>query len=271
MNTLFKKILAASVAVLLLASCIVLFAACGKKEGGETTEPVSESTGEVVEKGFSAEINEKTLEVYKDGVPFQSINYLENKIDTVNLDFAKEHIEFIDLNFDGQDDICLSISEKKGVISHVCWLYDVKKSSFVFSEELSALKNISVDAQEKQIISETVGEEKSVLTCYEWKEGKLTEVKKLDSDSESVPEPVKDAISKNSLGTKKSDGKSTTAAPVKPSEKTTKPANTKPTQPAKPTKPAKPTQPASNVTEATQNQAESGVQYATGDIDDGWY
>lgn len=271
MNSLSKKIVAAALAILVLAAGVLLLGSCGKKaEEPETTANNTEAVGDKTETGLTAVVEETRILVYEDSVLIQTINFSDVKVaSSINIDFAKEHISFTDFNFDGKDDLCVAVSDKAGDFSYMCFLYTDGDKPFVYNAELSAIKNISVNAEDKQIVSESKKDGEKVYICYEWKDGALKEVKEYD-DSVSVPANVSKAASENTIGTKKTSAKTTEPAsskPAKPTEKTTsKPA--KPTEKNKPSTTKAPSKP--DVTKATQ-PAETGVQFATGDIDDGWF
>lgn len=271
MNSLSKKIIAAALAILVLAAGVLLLGSCGKKtEEPETTGDITEAAADKTKTGLSAVVEETGILVYKDSELIQTIKFSDIKIESaVNLDFAKEHISFTDFNFDGKDDLCVAVSDKAGDFSYICFLYAEGDKPFVYNAELSAIKNISVNAEDKQIVSESKKDGEKIYTCYEWKDGVLKEIKEYD-DGESVPANVSKAASENTIGTKKTTAKTTEPSSAKPSkapEKTTsKPAET--TKKNKPSTTKAPSKP--DVTKATQ-PAESGVQYATGDIDDGWF
>ena len=172
-----------------------------------------------------------------------------------DLDYAKKHYEFIDFNFDGIDDFYIAISAENDVVNYYCWIYNETTKLYEYSKDLSALKNISVDAEKHLVISSVSNE----ISCYKWVDGVLTLDKSYDSSKEEIPEEVTNAVENNSIGSDKKP-----SADKKPSSDT-KETTKKQSGTADTTK--KP----SNVT-TTQASIQNGVVLNTDSyIDDGWF
>ncbi len=241
-----KKIITCCALVVALALLVTAFTACGKKEEEETTSP-TESTS-------NFEAFEPTLTISKDGAVvaygdarFQQLSFPEGYEKNYDYEYAKEHYDFVDMNFDKVPDISIAAYKDGKNIGYYCWLYDSITNTYVYSEELSALNNITVDAENKQILSTVYSGKKEVVKVYSWVEGKLTEQKTYGENNETVPPEVSETIKNNS----------TVGADKKPAANgTTKPNATKPSGGNKPAGTTKPS---------------SGVTLVEGNFDEGWY
>lgn len=202
-----KKIISIGIVVLTIVVLIVIAASVGgNNEEPEitTNNTTTEPTTELVYLGYSAEVLEKSLKVYKDDVFVQELVYPEDGKDKFVLGFAENHISFIDMNFDNNEDICLTISTSDDGFNYFCWIFDTEKGEFVFNKTLSSFNSISLDADKKQVISTEKNKKgENVYVLYEWVNGEL---KKLET-KEKLPEKVKDKV----LGSTSSN--STTARP----------------------------------------------------------
>ena len=244
-----KRFIAIGLSLVLVACLAVTLSSCKSKDNGDTTDTTSTTEAAAAESKHTADVGEKSLIVYKNGEQFQELSYVEGD-DSFDLEYAKQHIEFVDMNFDGELDICLATHTTAYAVCYYCWLYDAATGKFVYSEDLSALTTISVDNEDKQIIS-LVHESaaKSYYVCYEWKDGKLTEVKKMDVDDKDIPQSVSNAVTDNTLGTKV-NASTTSRNDSNTSSKTT-------------------TKKAGGNTTTTKKSG--GVQIVTGGMDDGWF
>ena len=191
-----KKIISVFVALFAIASVLFCFTACKDKT---TEEPTTDNTitTDNIRYGYSAEVTSTSLKVYKDDVFVQELTYPENKMDDFVLGFAQNHIAFQDMNFDGNDDICLTISANKGVFNYCCWIFDAEKGEFVYSETLSAFTSIALDTEKKQVVVAEKNGETETYVIYEWVNGEL---KKVDVKNE-LPETVTNTV----LGSTSSD------------------------------------------------------------------
>ena len=191
-----KKLISIGVVVLTIVVVIIIAATSGGSGNDpevippvSTTTPVIGNNMEII-LGYSAEVLEKSLKVYRDDIFVQELIYPTDNNSKFDLEFAKKHISFIDMNFDGKEDICLTISETDGLYSYYCWIYDTKNDSFEYSKSLSSLTLISIDNEKKQVISTEEKDGKKVYVIYEWKDG---EFKKGETQTKE-PSAVKDNV-----------------------------------------------------------------------------
>lgn len=203
-----KKLISIGIVVLTIVVVVIIAATSGNNKDPEviptqsTTTPTTENDIRI---GYSAEVLENSLKVYKDDVFVQELKYPTDHDGKFVLELAKNHISFIDMNFDGNEDICLTISASQEKYSYYCWIYNAEKDEFQYNKTLSSLSSISLDADKKQIISTEEKDGKKVYVIYEWKDGTL---EKLETKTKA-PEAVKD----NVLGSTSSNN--TTARPDK--------------------------------------------------------
>lgn len=171
-----KKFISLIAGITAIMVAVLCFSSCkGNEEGSETPQ-------DVVNVGYSAEVTENSVKVYKDDVFVQELNYPENKKADLVLAFAQNHISFKDLDFDGNLDLCLALSTAEVGFNYCCWIYNATNNEFVYNEQLSAFSSITVDAVNKHIIStEKNAEGASVFVVYEWVDGQL---KKLETKDE---------------------------------------------------------------------------------------
>lgn len=163
----------------------------GDNGTGSDVLPNGVTPGEdIIVLGYSGEVTEKSLRVYKDNVFVQELTYPNEKDVKFNLAFATQHLLFLDMNFDGKEDICLAVSSENDEFNYYCWLYDTAKDEFVFNKALSGLKSISVDTENKQIVSKEKNKKgETVYSIYDWKNDKLVKVETKDN----APDNVKDS------------------------------------------------------------------------------
>ena len=191
-----KKLISIGVVVLTIVVVIIIAATSGGSGNDpeviptvSTTTPVIGNNMEII-LGYSAEVLEKSLKVYRDDIFVQELIYPTDNNSKFDLEFAKKHILFIDMNFDGKEDICLTISETDGLYSYYCWIYDTKNDSFEYSKSLSSLTLISIDNEKKQVISTEEKDGKKVYVIYEWKDGKLEKVETQTKEPSAVKDNV---------------------------------------------------------------------------------
>lgn len=191
-----KKIISLSVALFIIASVLFCFTACKDKT---TDEPTTDNitTTDAIRYGYSAEVTATSLKVYKDDVFVQELTYPESKMDTFVLGFAENHIVFQDMNFDGKEDICLTISASKGIYNYCCWIFDVEKGEFVYNETLSGFTSMSLDTENRQVVVTEKNGETVSYVIYEWVDGELKKV----STKTDLPETVTNSV----LGSTSSD------------------------------------------------------------------
>ena len=203
-----KKLISIGIVVLTIVVVVIIAATTGGNNDPEvvptqsTTTPTTENDIRI---GYSAEVLENSLKVYKDDVFVQELKYPTDHDGKFVLELAKNHISFLDMNFDGNEDICLTISASQEKYDYYCWIYNTEKDEFQYNKTLSSLNSISLDAEKKQVISTEEKDGKKVYVIYEWKDGDL---KKLETKTKA-PEAVKDDV----LGSTSSNN--TTARPDK--------------------------------------------------------
>ena len=146
------------------------------------------------------------------------------------------------MNFDGVLDVCIAANKKGNDISYYCWVYDAITNSYVYSEELSAIKNISVDAENKQILSVVYDGKTEKVNAYKWGEKGLELSETYGEGDKEIPTNVTESIKNNSVGTNK------------------KPATT-----------TKPDKNNTSTTKKPSNNKVEGVTLVEGDFDAGWY
>ncbi len=218
-----KRIIAIALSIFIIASVTAVFTACGKKtDNTKTTVSTTENSAEL-----TAEVGETSLKVFKGDTMIEEVMYPKDTDGNFNIDYAKSHIEFVDMNFDGNKDICLAKCVTPYSVLYYCWLYDAATGKFVFSEDLSKLTTISIDKEDKQVISLVhVSAAESYYVCYEWVDGKLKEVKKIPVDDKEMPTSVSNAVNNNTLGTKVSVDTTTRPSENKATTSTTKKGGT---------------------------------------------
>ncbi len=185
-----KRIITLCSVIVVAAIIITCFAACGgKTEDNTTTEPTTEEiVTQVVEvEGvkLTAFIEDEYILLKNGDEVFQKLMYPIKKNFTIDFDLAKENFKFLDMNFDGLADFYMAVAEKDGNVEFYCWLYNATEKQFDYSVSLSALKNISVDANEQVIYSSDNG----YYYEYNWVDGQLKGVT-VYNKNESVPEKV---------------------------------------------------------------------------------
>ncbi len=248
-----KKIISLCLVVLSLAIVVTAFTACGDKTEDNTTTTTEAAS--VEKSGFSVKIEETQAVVKKDGKEFQTLKFPINAGMKFDLAYATKNNAFIDMNFDGEPDFYVAISAENGVINYYCWLYNATTKQFDYSVILSALKNISIDADNHRVLSSVKVDGEDHIFSYKWVDGQLL----LDTDysegNGGIPEDVTNAASNNAIGTDKTtsangDNKETTKKESDDNKTTTKkPANTTTTAPNK----------------------NNGVVLETGNPNEGWY
>lgn len=264
-----------------LALIVTMFTACGDKPEEETTTTTIENQSvSIDENGFTVEIEDTQAIVKKDGKEFQILKFPVNPNVVFDKSYAQEHNEFLDMNFDGQPDFYIAVCSVDGVISYYCWLYNATTNQFDYSILLSALKNISVDAENHRILSTVKNGDSSLVVSYHWVDGELALEKKYDnsSDAEEITKVVEDnAIGVDKPTTKPSSETKETTKKTDNSSNTNKPSSDKPNNEKPNNKPGD-TESAASTTKVnkpanttTTKPYSGGVILAEGDIDEGWY
>ena len=251
-----KKIITLCSVIVVLAIVITAFTACGDKTEDNTTTTETTESGVLVG-GVSVEVGKEFAVITEEGFVVQTLKYPKDSDVKFDFKYAKEHNAFIDFNFDGVDDFYIAVSTENGIINYYCWLYNETTKLYEYSKDLSALKNLSVDAEKHLVISTIPQDDGNQITCYKWVNGVLTLDSSYDSSKDEVPEDVTNAVEKNPIG---SDKEETTKKPSTNKETTKKPSDNKETT----KKPAN--------TTTTQASAQNGVVLNTdSNIDDGWF
>ena len=248
-----KKIISLCLVVLSLAIVVTAFTACGDKTEDNTTTTTEAAS--IEKSGFSVKIEETQAVVKKDGKEFQTLKFPINAGMKFDLAYATKNNAFIDMNFDGEPDFYVAISAENGVINYYCWLYNATTKQFDYSVILSALKNISIDADNHRVLSSVKVDGEDHIFSYKWVDGQLLLDTDYSDENGGIPEDVTNAASNNAIGTDKTTsangGNKETAKNESDTDKTTnkKPANTTTTAPNK----------------------NNGVVLETGNPNDGWY
>jgi len=196
-----KKIITLLVALLTITMVLFSFTACKDKTPQELTTDNTVTTDNI-RYGYSAEVTSTSLKVYKDDVFVQELSYPENKMDVFVLGFAQNHIAFQDMNFDGNEDICLTISAENGIFNYCCWIYDVEKGEFVYNETLSSFTSMSLDTENKQVVVSEVNGGTVTYVIYEWVDGELEKVTTKDELPETVTNTVLGSTSSDSTASR---------------------------------------------------------------------
>ena len=231
-----KKIITLCAVILTLAVVLTAFTACDTKPGNEETVTDNKSfvKDDVL---YSAVVGESSIVIMSGDEVYQTLSYPVNSGYSVDVEYAQNHYEFIDMNFDGIRDFYVALGDNGGIIHYFCWLFNDTSKKYDYSVTLSALRNISVDSANHRIISTDVQGGTTTWTSYKWENGVLTFDSKYSSEDESVPEEVTNAAQNNAIGidttapvTNKNDkvesGADKTTQKNKLPEKTTKPEKT---------------------------------------------
>ena len=187
-----KKIITLCSVVIAAAIIITCFAACGgNTEDNTTTEPATEvvtQVGKVDGVNLTATIEDEYVLLKNGDEVFQKLNYPIKKGFEIDFNLAKSNFKFLDMNFDGLADFYVAVAEKDGNVEFFCWLYNATEKKFDYSISLSALKNISVDANEQIIYSSDSG----FYYEYGWVDGQLKVISSYNKTG-TVPEKVTQA------------------------------------------------------------------------------
>lgn len=271
-----KKIITLCSLILCVSLIVTVFASCnGNKETNETSE-TSEYIATVLngEFSFSAEVGENDTVIKNNGKEYQTLKYPVNSGLPFDYSYAKEHAQFIDMNFDGQPDFYIAVGAEGENIYFYCWLFNCTTEQFEYSVSLSGLTNISVD-DERQIVYSTVnynGTQK--IISYKWVDGQLTSDTVYDSVSDTIPAEVTQNAKENALGTVTRPAL-TTSKPTEGNKKhtdkdvsTTATASSNNGGTVSTTATQKEDKPLNTTTTSPRV---SGIQIETGDINEGWF
>lgn len=216
-----KKIISICAVILSVALLITVFAACGKNNGDEA--PESTTADAVAEGAYSLDVTADKAIVKKGDTVFQELSYPKGIGYEFDLAYAKEHYEFIDMNFDGNLDLYLAVCKVDNVINYYCWLYNATDNKFDYSASLSALKNISVDSSEQLILSKYYYNGAEKVSTYEWVDGELQFKETFGEDGATIPQNIVQSYTDNTIGEVSNNDKTTGSATTKaPAASTTK-------------------------------------------------
>lgn len=253
-----KKIILSCSVLLVLSLLIVSFVGCsGDKNIDDST--LNASDDNVVTTGYTAEISTDSAVIKKDGVEFQTVKYPINPGFAFDLEYAKGNYEFKDMNFDGIPDFYIATSNENGVINFFCWLFNDTTKQFDYSSSLSALKNISIDAENQCIYSKIVFKGTERVVCYRWVNGVLRLDAQYDTATDTLPADITQAVQDNAIGSNKKPSNTDKTQATTAADKNNNASTTK--------KPSTATTTAVNTT----SDNSGNVSLATGDIDDGWF
>ncbi len=263
-----KKIIALCSLIVCVSVLLTAFVSCSKDkndvvDSGETNI-VSVTNGDFV---FTAELGSESVIIKNNGEEYQVLNYPQNAGYTVDLEYAKGHFEFIDMNFDGQPDFYIATRVDGEIIYYYCWLFNATTKKFDFSASLSGLNNISVDA-ENQIIYSTIHTNGATkIASYVWANGQLALKDVYENESDTIPEEVTQAAQDNAIGTVTKPSKPSTE-PVKNTQADkTNPNNNADNNTTSTTK----TNDKKPLNTTTTEAHTGGVAIETGNIDEGWF
>lgn len=247
-----KRIIAVALAILTLSGMLFAATSCGKNKD---------------KYDFSAEVKDSEVVIFNGKKVFQTEKYPAEKLSGLDIAFAKEHVSFVDVDFDGYKDLCLAVGKDGDSIRYIFWLFDSKTKLFVYSKELSELTTVALNADKKQLISSVIEDGKLYYVTYAFRDGKLTMLSKIASDSPDVPDDVTEAVKNNTIGGKVSEpslsqAESESEAEVSASETKKADGSNKDT-----TAPSG----SGGKNNTTTPQKEGDVHLATGDINDGWF
>ena len=277
-----KKIIVLCSVIVCLAVIITAFSACNSNSGNENTTNPQESVvipsavnGELL---FTAEVGKDNVVIKNNGTEYQILKYPQNSGVPFDVNYAKSHAEFIDLNFDGEPDFYIATAAEGDTIYYFCWLYNATTKQFDFSVSLSGLTNISVDHDNHIIYSTIKNGESTRIVSYSWVNGQLAYKEVFDDVSDTIPVEVTQSASNNALGSNKPTVNEDANDNVDEdtAEKPTKNNSTNSDKPTKndsaqngdnktTTKKDKP------LNTTTTTPANHGIEVVTGDIDDGWF
>ncbi len=208
-----KKIVILCTALIAVALLLVGLTACTDKTDDDTTTTTDngyEQTVVIDGVEYSVLIGEDSAVIKKDGVEFQTLKYPTSKTNFIDLEYAKEHFEFVDMNFDGVADFYIATNYTDGNISFYCWIYNATDDCYDYNVMLSGLKNISVDTAKQRILSSGVTNDGiNVVNEYRWENGSLV-YKASYGREEEIPEDVSQSAGQNTIGGNKNE---TTTAP----------------------------------------------------------
>ena len=94
----------------------------------------------------------------------------------------------------------IAANKKGDVIQYHCWLYNATTKEFDYSTMLSTLTNISIDAENHNVLSRISSNGGDKIICYKWVDGSLRVDSQYTVGDDSIPEEVTQAALNNVIG-----------------------------------------------------------------------
>ena len=104
-----RKIITLCSLLLALMFVVTMFTACGGKTEDESTTATTTEIAIIDSDSFSAVIAEENAIIKKGSDNFQTLSYPLSFENNFDIEYAKNHYEFIDMNFDGKPDFYIAI------------------------------------------------------------------------------------------------------------------------------------------------------------------
>ncbi|MBR2875715.1 MAG: hypothetical protein IKC01_01105 [Clostridia bacterium] len=267
-----KKVFLTALVLMSVFTLVFSLASCKGSEGTDVTVEETENIAAgKVNGGYSAELTADSLKVYKDEVFVQELLIPENKKTALVLEFAQNHINFKDLNFDGNEDICVSIVSTIDGFEYCCWIFDTEKGEFVYNETLSSLSAITIDETNKQIVSkETNADGEEIYIIYEWNNGDFVKIEEKNEKPDSAEESIIGSQSSNATTSRKPSSSNNDSGKNETADKNESDNTDKGDLTVKPSTTQKPdVEPAP---ETTKPGNSGSIQYYSGDLyGEEWY
>lgn len=273
-----KKIIVICSLILSVALIFTAFTSCKGNNTDDTSASTTDNKSVQTDNGvFSAVVGESSVVIMCGDEVYQTMKYPMNSGYAVDLAYAQEHYEFIDMNFDGQPDFYIAVSSNGNGVNYFCWLYNATSKQFDYSVSLSGLTNISVDSDNHRIISTVITSDETKWVTYKWVDGVLTFDSQYSSKDESVPEDITEIAKENVIGS------DVTKAPVAASSTTAKGSTVKETDKPKgdttktsassstATSTTKQDKPLNTTTTAPATNQSVELNTSPGGIDEGWF
>ena len=147
-----KKIIALCSVLVALALIVTMFTACGDKTEDETTTTTTtESSVEIG--GVTVEVGTESAVIKEDGFVVQTLKYPKDSDVKFDLEYAKEHYEFIDFNDD--EDSLLSM------------ILNLKTFKLYYFQKYSQLeKKLSKDNKMVNLLDYIIKQKDKILVKY---------------------------------------------------------------------------------------------------------
>lgn len=220
-----KKFIALLSIVVVLSIVVAAFSSCKGKKKEEDATTTTTSVSDLENSDPKVTVSETQAVVAYGDCRFQILTYPDGYEKEFDFEFAQANSQMIDMNFDGVLDVCIAKNKKGNDVSYYCWVYSSASNDYVYNEELSALKNISVDGELKRIFTTVYEKNSEKVLSYKWVEGKLTLDKTYGDNGEEIPSNVSQTVKENTVGKNKKPSKNNTTSST--TEKKKKPTTTK--------------------------------------------